>query len=181
MVCRAFSLISFLCTSPHRTNTLLAWPPICERFKTERKVFCYATLTPIPANTCFTSIIMSSAPSRGEEQTLKDLLYLGSCFLDSVIHICSIHAPLSRPTLPFLSYFPAENSISQNQHCCRSIPVRRVRRWRVTSELGHCLSFPFARVRMRVYVTWCCVNRESSRNSTDINERVAFRIHHGNI
>ena len=28
---------------------------------------------------------MSSAPSRGEEQTLKDLLYLGSCFLDSVL------------------------------------------------------------------------------------------------
>ena len=186
MVCRAFSLISFLCKSLHRTNTLLARPPICERFKTKRKSFRYvvvaATLAPVPAITCFTSIIMSSVPSRGE-QTEGSFVFRVLPLEPPSFPICSIHAPLSlsRPTLPFLSYFPVENSISQNQHCCRSISVRRVRRWRVTSELGHCLSSPLARVRMRVCVTWCFVNRESSRNSTDNNEGVALRIHHSNI
>ena len=103
MVCRAFSLISFLCKSLHRTNTLLARPPICERFKTKRKSFRYvvvaATLAPVPAITCFTSIIMSSVPSRGE-QTEGSFVFRVLPLEPPSFPICLIHAPLSLSSYP---------------------------------------------------------------------------------
>ena len=120
-------------------------------------------------------MIMNSHSKRRPDS--EGSLYTWSSHHDS-FPICSVYAPsqLRAPSLlPSLSspIFPVENSISQNQHCCRSVaaPSLSGGRRRLTWELGHCLSSPSPSTCTSAAACVAsddvsrCKNGESSRDS----------------